>query len=781
MDLLSGLVTANAPISQQNGVGSFIEGNTAGQAATKARIENENAQYQQDLTTRMQKAISNSVNPDGSINFKLLAKNGAAEGIAPQMQKQMADILTQQWDSIAKTAQSKMQLRQQAPQGYQQLQTEVNQDNQTGELPWSQRPASAGGQGATQSSSRAVAVPSEPVSSPSPSEDNSGETAKNYAYLTPDEKYTSSRPIKNVNGQIVNGGSQAELAADNSGFTTPDMLQANQTTTGGSGVSEGAGQVNVTGSQLNPNAIQNDSLSPDTSTETAPDVGANYGQAPQGQPAQQNAPVAQAQQTGTESSNPYDIANKMDVRNPAAGLGGAQGADGKIPGVDDYTIPQNTYTGADGKIHAYTAEELARNPQLDVARSAENYFRSRTGDSKSDINTVARNYLRTQYENTLKTEGTPAEPIYPVSGDLKALDEYNKAHQEWVNKNSQAIGKAQAAVQTVKDAVAKGQFDLADKLIDNQKTTIKLGQKEYRAYDAKGRDGVASLVAVEPVAKAVEGQLKTLKDGDYTSLQLLIPQAARVMAMRLNPGSDVSMGSIAEAQATTNMEDAQHMGLSVGGALAALAEWMSNPDKSFHDIAKNYLAGAVGNASVSGIAGKVSNLLEESGKSAEEYKKANLIGYSGPGDTNGSNPKGTPASDSSAPLTSFPKTGWYDQPYNKDQRLGFTSASGKKYEVDQPGTDAFGGQKPYTSAHDATGKSYTLQPSTSGGIDIIDPNGGTTAPTDRAPKAAKGGWANRPARPSAPARPAPAAPAGASRNRLPGETMSAWRKRLGGK
>ena len=198
MDLLNGLISANAPISQQNAVGSYIEGNQSGQAAAKTKIENENALYQQNLQLRLQKSIQESVNPNGSLNYNLLAINGAKNGIAPQMLDYMIKTLPAQWESLAKTAQSKMLLKTDSPSGYNEIQKEVN-------TKWSKQPANQPAKTSTnpsQSSTKAAAVPSEDNSSNSGDSSlnnaDDGSTAKNYAYLTPYEKYTSSNSNQEV-------------------------------------------------------------------------------------------------------------------------------------------------------------------------------------------------------------------------------------------------------------------------------------------------------------------------------------------------------------------------------------------------------------------------------------------------------------------------------------------------------------------------------------------------------------------------------------------------------
>lgn len=508
---------------------------------------------------------------------------------------------------------------------------------------------------------------------------------------------------------------------DKTGFTTPDMVNPQD-----SGIGYSVKRPEVTGEGGSASA---------TTIEPTMNPAALEGN-PQDTQNAVNTEMSNRQQ------NMFDIGNKMGVSSPFGATGGAGGGAGvNVPGVTDYTLPENTYTDASGKIQTYSDEELARNPQLNRAKAAENFFRSRTGDNTSSAVDTARNYLNTVRQNALAAEGVPFPPVYPMSATPEAIDKYNEEYRTWQNQNAQAIGKADKAVNEVKEAVAKGQYELADKLQKNQEYTIKINDKEYRAYNTKGRDGVSSLLAVDKIREGVSGDLATLKTGDYSKLNLLLPQVARVMAMSINPGSDVSMGSLAEVEATAKLEEGKKMGLGVEGALAALADWLSQKIEgkktSFLKVAKNYLSGAVKQSSTEGIATQARKLLHEAGEASETFKKANLIGYDG--SVKKENPKFDQEGPSAEkPLTEFPTSGWYNKPYNPKERIGFTSASGKKYEVENPGKDAFGNQKPYSVVHDAEGKKYDINPSsTNPDSVIISEQGSSSEDKD---------WRNKPAK-----------------------------------
>lgn len=347
-----------------------------------------------------------------------------------------------------------------------------------------------------------------------------------------------------------------------------------------------------------------------------------------GEPAETPAPTE-----APEDKNIFSIMNKTEVKSPfRASTGGAgdAGTETAIEGISDYTLPSAGRT-VDGKFVPYTEAELAADPQLNTTVAAENYFRTRTGDSQSDANTVAQNYLKSVYDATLASEGAPEPPMPPVDPSPEAMDKYNQAVVAWTNENSKAVGKAKAAVNQVKEAVGKGQFELADKLVSNQGSKVVVEGKEYRAYSTKAREGVAALEALRPTIKSIKREVSDIdnKTG-YAPLQLMIPQVARAMAMSMNPGSDVSMGSIQEAEAS--VQDLHNQGLSMGDAMTIFATWASQigekgEKKSLADIATGYVKNKLEVMSVPNLKAKLISLLDHAEKAGEAYRKANLIGY----------------------------------------------------------------------------------------------------------------------------------------------------------
>lgn len=348
------------------------------------------------------------------------------------------------------------------------------------------------------------------------------------------------------------------------------------------------------------------------------------------------APVTEEAPTApVEDKNIFSIMNKAEVKSPfrtAVGGPGEAGTKTAIEGISDYTLPSAGRT-VDGAFVPYTEAELAADPQLNTTVAAENYFRTRTGDSQSDANTVAQNYLKSVYDATLASEGAPEPPMPPVDPSPEAMDKYNQAVVAWTNENSKAVGKAKAAVNQVKEAVGKGQFELADKLVSNQGSKVVVDGKEYRAYTPAAREGVAALEALNPVIDGLKESLKNKdKYSDYASLKLLVPQVARVMAMSMKPGSDVSMGSIAEAEAGTQLQGLEAQ-FGTGDAMTIMASWLTQkPDAkgekmSLLDIGTKYFNDKAKALSIEGLKGKLEELLHHAELAGEAYRKANLIGY----------------------------------------------------------------------------------------------------------------------------------------------------------
>lgn len=405
--------------------------------------------------------------------------------------------------------------------------------------------------------------------------------------------------------------------------------------------------------------------------------------------------------TQADKTNQYQIASQMETpiygTTSTSGIG--DGSSVKSSTIINYTVPTNTETVWDDATKTYinkpiSDERLRANPSLDINTGATNFFRSKTGDYKTqDVNEVAKTYLSTVYDNALKTEGVPFPPARPIRPTPESIDKYNSAMVEWKNKNAQAIGKAEKAVQDVKDAVSKGQFDYADKLTKAQELQIKVGEgdksKLYKAYNQKARDNVMFMEALKPIADDLKHQLAKVKDGDYNGIQMLLPLYARVQAGRMNPGSQISEGNILESKMGAVNEAGKNAGLNVEGLVAVAMEaanrFSKGEDVNILSLIKEYLTGAIESSSSGNIKAKMLEGIAASDKTAKSYYTTGLVGYEEP-----ETKKGPEAKDESQYT---PKTGWFSMPV------------GTRFKVDPDDTKSQTGMITEVKTNDVTGES----------------------------------------------------------------------------
>lgn len=439
------------------------------------------------------------------------------------------------------------------------------------------------------------------------------------------------------------------------------------------------------------------------------------------------------------------IASEMNPRD----VGYSSSTSGSNVGYENtynkYTIPRSGTTTIDENgnpiFKEYTPEEIQANPSLDTRRGAENFFRVRSGDNTSDINTVAQNYLKQVGDAAYKAEAVPNPPVYPVSPTPEAIDKYNASMVEWQNKNEQAIGKAQKAINDVKESVAKGQFDVADKLINDQKLTIKVDGKEYKAHNEKARDQVMYIEALKPVGEELKAQLKVLEEGDFQGLKLLIPVYARYTAGSYNPGMQISEGNIDENKMSTMIDTAEKAGLSVGGAIAVIFQYIEDQkngkNTTLLQLTKDYISGAIKASSIGGIKSKMVQGIEAAEKAGESFKETGLIGY-------GKKPKDTPKE---IPGQVDKKDNyWYNSPVGSIFKLNpddENSEQGKVYKTSPP--NPVTGETKATQVQLEDGRIYTVNPgdNTSEDVELEPWNEQPTKAKPKPKKKGSGGKGNK--------------------------------------
>ena len=107
MDLASGLISSNEPMSRSNPMGAFVQGARARPEVESARTKAEQERYQLDLQYKLQEAINKSIDDKGDIDYNALARHGAALGIAAPALDYAIKTLPEQWDAVRKAAQAK--------------------------------------------------------------------------------------------------------------------------------------------------------------------------------------------------------------------------------------------------------------------------------------------------------------------------------------------------------------------------------------------------------------------------------------------------------------------------------------------------------------------------------------------------------------------------------------------------------------------------------------------------------------------------------------------------
>lgn len=624
MDLTSGISNMQNRLAP-DAVGGFTSGyNTVAnvqktqQELAKNQIDLEQKRREQDIQNRLQKAIEESYNEKtGQPDYNKLALLGHKYGISAQQMDYAIKHIKDNWAAISEVAQNKQTTESIAAPGW---------NGQAPSAPVA--PKAKEVESTTKGVAPVTQAPETPVAPVS----------------------TSATQLKDV--QPLTEAQGAITGADNTGIDAVNGIIAGlRTAVDQSG--------NPTGAPI-PTRPQITSPAMDAKGNVIGTAGDSWNRKPTVAPvAQVPAQVGGATMDLGEGRITAEVPQNTLYQNLDQMQTQNYGFSGAVPDVSgatvpasisEYTIPRNVYTDAQGNIKEYTPAELTANPSLDIAKSAESFFRAQTGDNKSAPDIVARNYLAQVRSNSLAANGVAVPPPRPIVGTPAAIDKWRQDMAAWQNSNAKALGKAEQDVQEVKAAVAKGRFDIADKIMKAQADTISIDGKEYRAYNGKARDAVASLNAIDPIAKTLAQEIHELRahPGDTTSLQTVLPTFARVMGARMSPGAQISMGNIEESKMSSLIEDGQHAGLSIGGALAALAGWMMDSGankKTFAQYAKEYATGAIKNISMVGVLDKMERQLAASKASAELYKEQNLIGYKRPqtgGNAPSDLPEGTP-------------------------------------------------------------------------------------------------------------------------------------------
>lgn len=121
MDLLSGMIAANAPIGRQDPVGSYATGVKAAATNRQQQLENEKNRYVLDLQYKMQDVINKSVDDAGNLDYDKLGLEGRKAGMSQHTIDYMIKTLPATWEAAQKATTAKSQIGAVAPKTEQEL------------------------------------------------------------------------------------------------------------------------------------------------------------------------------------------------------------------------------------------------------------------------------------------------------------------------------------------------------------------------------------------------------------------------------------------------------------------------------------------------------------------------------------------------------------------------------------------------------------------------------------------------------------------------------------
>lgn len=145
MDMMQGLISANAPIGQQDVMGGYLQGQKAAVDVNKTRAETAGLEqdvrvkkYQQDLTEKLQAAIHQSVDPtSGDIDPTKFKTNAHALGVDPQAIDYAYKDIMRIWTTARDVAKNKRDVENMTKGGTKEV---TDAANPTG-TNWSTQPA----------------------------------------------------------------------------------------------------------------------------------------------------------------------------------------------------------------------------------------------------------------------------------------------------------------------------------------------------------------------------------------------------------------------------------------------------------------------------------------------------------------------------------------------------------------------------------------------------------------------------------------------------------------
>lgn len=540
-----------------------------GQEIATNRIKNEQAEQQKQIEFRLQRAITESINPaTGQPDYDKLSQLGQRYGIDAQTMAFARKHIEDNWAAFANTAMNKQQTQNiVTPSSYNNANAATVPDSTS---TWS-----------TQKPTAPVKQETAPVES----------TTLGVAPVNKQEQVADQPGASTT----VDQGKQMDLGSTNlSTFTLPAPTDA-------------------------PAPAPTDPLA------------LKPGEAPK-------AP----------STNFYSLMNQADVQNPFGAQAGGAGGSMSSGLFARETAPQNT-KGVNETLNP--SEDLAGNTKLFLAGNGYN-----SGDYNADYNAAL----------DAASDAVMAKmPSFPLStGNFAKDQEARNAYRNEVNK---VRGEAIAARNALKKDINDGNFKRADATLKDLASTITIEGTKFRANDAPAKAVALSLVPIKTEIPTFMADLGKVKDNDRAALGMMVARGARLYASAMNPGAQVSEGSLEEVGRQVLGEHANAKDFAIGGAAAFKAGGMQGLGE--------YLGGMMEKYDGASIKNRLKDMSHGAEQAIEKTLAASLVGYKAkdPQSRKDFQPEATTTSD-----TPILKTGWYDR---KPGEKLFESNSGKQYKV----------------------------------------------------------------------------------------------------
>lgn len=332
--------------------------------------------------------------------------------------------------------------------------------------------------------------------------------------------------------------------------------------------------------------------------------------------------------------NQYQIANKMDVAGYGDISGVVVGEDGTTTTI--YKAPKNkTIEKPEEYFKLHPEQDLETNTKLLLASLGHP-----PGETEADYQKAYSGAIGDITAPIL--DKIPPQPI--KTGDRKTdLANLNT----WREKVAAIKSEAGQAVTKFRDSILDNNFKVAKEFVEAKRNTVVIDGTEYKARDDKAAAIAHALVPTKVEIAEIKGKLSN----DITGLKIDLARAARIYAGAMNPGAQVSEGSL--------MEVAKQ----VFGTDASWGEMARDLAAAFYsggiDGAIEFLNGKVTQYDPKKIKERLESVLEGAKKAVDAQLNDTLIGY-GSGKQEPPTKYGKDGSEGDNEFT--PKTGWFNMP-----------------------------------------------------------------------------------------------------------------------